>query len=349
MALKNYGVLKGHAIERRLGSGSTPHYQVHLIDGQSSHRIAVNVRSQLAPSEVEYLVVDRFRHPILENLHELAPGFHPVPRKPGGIALDYIRANLLDPRKMVPLPHDVPGPDNDLNEKVDHFVQRAMADENSWIYAFGEKWGPENGKQDKYFGFQPGNGIHDIHMNQGNSAQFTKDDGVYQDGGLLFHYPHQNQWVAVFLKFQSQSWHTNDETGRRLPGAPGGPPIDGRPPGPIGPDDPPTIDQPDGMVRIIAALVNSIEDPERESVTLLNTTPRAITLAGWAIADRTKQKQLLGGQLEAGRTLEVPIKKPLALSNKGGLITVLDANGVKVDGVSYSKEQVQNPGWTLVF
>ena len=41
---------------------------------------------------------------------------------------DYIRSNLFDRERMTPLPHDIPGPDNDLNEKLDHYFQRAMAD-----------------------------------------------------------------------------------------------------------------------------------------------------------------------------------------------------------------------------
>jgi uncharacterized protein YukJ len=350
MPLKNYGVLKGQAIGRRLGSGQKPHYQVHLIDGRTSHRIAVNVRSQLAPSEVEYLVDAHFRHPLLDDLRELGPGFHPQPRKPGGLALDYIRGNLMNPRRMIPLPHDVPGPDNDLNEKVDHFIQRAMADEDAWVYAFGERWGPEEGKQDKYFGFQPGNGIHDIHMNQGNVGAFVKDDGVYQDGGLLLHFPGQQQWVAIFLKFQSQAWHTHDETGHRLPVDVVGPPSDGgETGGRIEPDEPPTFDRPDGLVRIVAALVNSAQSPERETVTLLNTSPTVIDLDGWAIADKQKTKQRLGGTLAPGKTLEVVVKTPVALSNKGGIITLLDRQGLKVDGVSYTKAQAQNVGWTVVF
>jgi uncharacterized protein YukJ len=66
---------------------------------------------------------------------------------------------------------------------------------------------------DKTFGFLPGNGVHDIRMNQGNSQRFRQDDGVWQDGGLLLHYPAQGQWVAIFLAFQSQAWHTDDQTG----------------------------------------------------------------------------------------------------------------------------------------
>ncbi len=77
------------------------------------------------------------------------------------------------------MPHDLPEPDNDLNEKLDQSVQRAMADEKAWVYAFGERWGPES-RADKYFGFIPGNGIHDVHMNQGNVGSFVQDDGVRQ-------------------------------------------------------------------------------------------------------------------------------------------------------------------------
>ena len=119
---------------------------------------------------------------------------------------------------MQPLPFNVPGFDNDLNEKLDRVMQRAVADEDALVYAFGERWGPEPATKDKDFGFLPGNGIHDIHMNQGNAAQFAADDGVFQDGGVLVHFPDQQEWIAIFLKFQSQSWHTDDTTGHSITG-----------------------------------------------------------------------------------------------------------------------------------
>ena len=75
---------------------------------------------------------------------------------------------------MRPLPFSLPGFDNDLNEKLDRVMQRAVADENALVYAFGERWGPEPGTKDKYFGFLPGNGIHDIHMNQGDAASLRR-------------------------------------------------------------------------------------------------------------------------------------------------------------------------------
>lgn len=347
MALKNYGVLKGRPIDRRLGAGSTPHYQIRMVADGEAFRIAINVKSKQSPSELLYLVDDRFQHPICEGLANLDEGFHPLPSNPLGGGLDYIRGNLFRPTQMVPLPHNVDGPDNDLNEKFDALVQRALADESAIVYAFGEPWGPETAA-DRYFGFKPGRGIHDIHMNQGNSGQFMGDNGVWQDGGLLVHFPEQSQWVAVFTAFQSQAWHTDDRTGHPLAGSPPQPGTDSGPNAPTS-EVPPTDDLPDGLVRIVGALVNAVKTPEDEFVTLLNSSPQAIDLAGWHLADKQKARMPLAGPLPAGETRRIHVQAPMVLSNKGGIITLLDERGRKVDGVSYTKEQAQQVGWTLVF
>jgi hypothetical protein len=111
----------------------------------------------------------------------------------------------------------------------------------------------------------------------------------------------------------------------------------------------PTEDLPDGLVRIVAALVNSVQSPENESVTLLNPSDRTIALAGWQLADKQKAKMPLDGTLEAGAVRRVEVRAPMALSNKGGIITLLNADGLKVHGVSYTKAQASHPGWTIVF
>jgi uncharacterized protein YukJ len=102
---------------------------------------------------------------------------------------------------MRPVPYD-------LKDKVEDAVVKAMDQEGSVVYAFGAKWGPEKGKADQYFKFLPGNGIHDIHMNQGNSGKYKKDNGVWQDGALVFSYPN-GKWLAFFFAFQSQTFKTD--------------------------------------------------------------------------------------------------------------------------------------------
>ncbi len=337
MPLKNYGVLKGKAIDSREGMGASPHFQILIVDDDLRHRIAINVKSKVEPSELLYYVDENFDHPMVTELESLPTGFHELPSEPGGMALDYIRGNCFDITMAKPLPHDIPGPDNDLNELIHKYVARAIAMENSAVYAFGEKWGPET-KRDKYFGFKPGNGIHDIHANQGNSDAWKRDDGVYQDGGLIIHLPDEARWVAIFLAFQSQCFHTDDVTGHRIPVA-----CDDIPPEP-------TVIR-DKDVRIIAALINPEgHDYGLESVTFLNTTPDSIDLDGWAIADKNKKKAYLSGSIGAGETLRITLSgKDAQLSNKGGIITLLDRKGLKVGGVSYTKKEASRSGWTMVF
>lgn len=340
MPLKKYGVLKGKAIgAERETEARSPHYQVHIEAGDVQYRIAVNVKSQLSPSELLFLVDDNFQHSITTSLLDLPIGFTGLRSQPGGQALDFIRGNLFNRLDMRLLPPNLPGPNNDLSDQIEHYVKRAIEEPDALIYAFGERWGPEERVPDKVFGFTPGNGIHDIHMNQGNVPRFAGDDGVYQDGGLLFAFPSARQWVAVFLAFQSQAWHTDDRTGHVSPDVPN--------PGP-GPEPNPT--EPDHFIRIVGALVNPIGPaPEQETVTLLNASPNSIDLTGWKIADRLKETHTLSGVLDGGTTLMVPLPQHVQLGNKGGIITLLNEKGLKVDGVSYTAQQARKEGWTIVF
>ena len=335
MPLEHYGVLKGSVVDaRREDAADTPHYQVHVRADGTSYRIAVNVKSQLSPSELLFLVDDRFSHPVIGGLPELPRGFNDLRHEPDALALDFIRSNLFDRLQLRTLPASMPGPDNDLSDRVEHYVARAVQESDAEVYAFGERWGPEQDKPDKIFGFSPGNGVHDIHMNQGNEPRFARDDGTWQDGALVFRFPSTDQWVAVFLAFQSQAWHTDDATGHAI-----------TEPGPL-----PGPTEPDRIARIVGALVNPVGPaPEPETVTLLNASPDPVELTGWELMDRLKNKQSLSGTIAAGGTLTVSVEPPVQLGNKGGIITLLDERGLKVDGVSYTEQQTQREGWTLVF
>jgi uncharacterized protein YukJ len=285
------------------------------------YRIAVNVLSQQAPSELLFLAVDDFQHPVLDLVAELDDGWTALASRPQTGALDFVRGNLFDPADMRPLPPDLPGPDNDLADRLEHYTQRAIADATARCYAFGQRWGPEAGKADKVFGFSPGNGVHDAHMNQGNSGSFTRDDGVWQDGALLFRFG--DEWSAVFLAFQSQSWHTDDRTGHTIPG--------------------PTPTR-RAAVRLIAALV----DAEQPSVTLLNASPAPVELTGWSLADAAKNRHPLTGTLPSGATEQVGVASPFVMAHDGGAITLLDPGRLKIDGSAYTAAEVDE-GWSVVF
>ena len=335
MALDDYGVLAARALDTEREDGTdTPHYQLHLVDAAGEHwRIAVNVESQQAPSELLYLVDDDFRHPVTALLEPLVSGWHELTPGTDGPHLDYIRANLFDRARMRLLPPALEGPDNDLADLLDGWAARAVADATATVYAFGQRFGPEAGVADKVFGFTPANGVHDIHMNQGNAGRFAQDNGVRQDGALLVHFPQQSRWVAIFLAFQGQSFHTDDTTGHPL-------------------DAPPAADG--AAVRIVAALVNPAGPaPEAESVLLLNASPAAVDLTGWRIADRARQSCLISsrppGPLGPGETRRAALIAPVALGNGGGTITLLDAAGLKVDGVAYTGADARREGWNVTF
>jgi uncharacterized protein YukJ len=335
MPLSSYGVLTAGVVDRRREDHEdSPHFQIELADESGTrYRAAVNVKSQESPSELLYLVVEDFRHPVVDLLSTVPSGWTPLAPGPGGANLDYIRGNVLDRAAMRPLPPDADGPDNDLADLLDHYVQRAISDPHALLHVFGQRWGPEH-ISDKIFGFVPGNGVHDVHMNQGNSAAFRRDDGVWQDGGLLFQFPGASQWVAIFLAFQSQAWHTDDVDGHAIDGT-----------------DP--LPQPDGaaVMRIVAALVNPVGPaPERETVTVINASPEPVDLTGWRLADRLKRScPVPAGPIAAGATLTVATSDGMQLGNDGGAITLLDRAGVKVHGVSYTSDQARREGWTAVF
>lgn len=336
MSLPNYGVLVGTitgALDSpaalRKNPGGKPHYQI-LVEAESEqYRIAVNVKSDQQPSDLQCYLNDTYDHPVLEHLKALPLGFSKLPPLPNTAVLDYIRGNLFDFGELRIMPTLLDGPSNDLNDIFDVHVQQAINTEGALVYAFGSKWEDGPHDSDPYFGFRPGQGIHDIHMNQGNTGSHAGDNGVYQDGGLFIYYPDEKRWVAMFMKFQSQFVHTDDNHA-----------------------DPVEPEAETLRVKIFAAQVNPIgNDVGRETVYLLNTTNAPVNLDGWMIADKMKKKEVISNTvLSPFDTVRIVLSGNGAqLSNEGGIITLLDKGGLKVDGVSYTKSDADKQDIVLPF
>lgn len=202
MPLKTYGVLKTTILDRRLATDRSAHYQLLCGVGTARYRVAINARSDLPPSEVAQATLVPFAHPLTERLAKLNDGWHALKAREG---LDYVRGNLCRPDRFQPLPLAKTGPANDLNELFDLHLRKGAR-----VHAFGEPWGPD-AAADPFFGFAHGRGIHNVHQNQGNTRQFRADDGVWQDGGLVIQ--RDGAWTAILLRFQSQSWRTDDASG----------------------------------------------------------------------------------------------------------------------------------------
>jgi uncharacterized protein YukJ len=211
MPVRNYGVLKARVERARAEHrGATPHFDILANAETTLFRIAVNTRStDRRRPDLLYACDEHFEHPLTDGLAALDDGFHPLPLSAGG-GLDYVRDGLITRDRMRVMPCDLPGPDNDLNEMLERWVDVAADDLDARVYAYGSRWGPDH-EHDPVFHFRPGNGVHEVHMNQGNPfGPHGHENGIRQDGALLFHFPDDGRWVAIFLAFQHQTWHTDE-------------------------------------------------------------------------------------------------------------------------------------------
>ena len=330
-AKRRYGALRGKIVatgEERNDTQS-PHYQIMVVADGQPWRVAVNVKStdrgKAADSSfVLYRVVEDFRHPMLETLKAFEDGFSPIAAGAENDGLDYIRGNLFDPKDLRLLPPDEPGDGNDLNDVIDAHIERVKDDPDAVLFAFGQPWGPED-SPDKTFHFKPNRGVHDIHMNQGNpiAGGHAGDNGVWQDGGLLLWFPKADRWVAVFLAFQSQSWHTDDHTGNPIEGRTGAEAAG------FDAQNRPLIaaEQTHPAIEIIAARVKELAH-EPPAVLLLNMGGDDVDLSGWSLMATRNATKSLTGTLTGGHALavEVPAK---FFEDRGGVVSCSARPGSK--------------------
>jgi uncharacterized protein YukJ len=353
MSISNYGVLKGRITDcRQERDDFNPHYQILIRAEGVSFRASINVQSSdRRRPDLLFTVDDDVRHPLTKRLEMLDEGFHPGTDGPDGLSVDYVRDGLVKQGRMHVIPHDVPGVNNDLNEKLDALVRHAIDDPDVQVYVFGSLWGPER-ERDDVFRFAPGNGMHDVHMNQGTARRdrHAGDNGVWQDGAVFLHLRDEGRWVGIYLAFQAQSWHTDDRTGhpaadipahhgrRAAPGARRqASPAPGR------------VKVGEG-VRIAAAEINPAGDDRGvETVTLHNTTSAPVAVDGWMLDNGEDARHTLAGRIAPDARLVVQLPVDVALSNRGGTIVLLNAAGQPVDGVVYTRDHARDEGRVVRF
>ena len=182
--------------------GKPPHYLIPVTASDQQFQVAVNIESDVGDSQVLYNIQTSFTPPNASLLTAFSPGITEITTQ-GDPAIDYVRSRAngqpivtLAQMQLLPLPSEN-GADN-LNNAVIQLLNQATADPNGLLYAFGSQ-------------YSDGTGIHDVHMNQGNPANsFGQDNGIWQDGAILFYLPASSQWMAIFIAFQSESWNTDD-------------------------------------------------------------------------------------------------------------------------------------------
>ena len=344
VAIRRYSVFSGKVIARRSESwGKSSHYYILLEGGGQRFRVAINTRSGTShsrKSDLLYFADDDFRHEVTRRLAAVADGDHHVESRPGGLALDYQRGGMFDRRHMRRIPASRPGPGNDLVDELDYYVERSLADSTSRLHAYGTRWGPELHTPDQVFGFEPGNGIHDVHMNQGNRDEHWHDNGIWSDGGLIFQWrePDPARWSAIFLAFQTQSWHTDDH---------------GHPtPYPDHHDRVLAAGDQDRVLlaRIVAAFVHPNDEKTGvEHVSIRNESQEPLAVGGWRLLNRDGDATVLDGVVPPRTVRRFELGHDVPLSSRGGLIRLLDGDGEEVDGVSFTRHEVQRKHGSLTF
>ena len=208
MPIVNYGALTGKvsalmdstAAQQKDPNGS-PHYMVEVNVSGTLYRAAVNVLSDNNPPDLQFYVDDNYTHPILQTVKGFTPGLFTLQSKVGTGALDYVKESLFDISQMTIIPPaDGPG-GKDLDDIMNQRFGRAQT-EGATVYFLGSCY--MDTTADQYFGFTPAWGIHDIHMNQGSTGSYARENGPYQDGGVFIHYPSDDTWCGMFFKFQSE-------------------------------------------------------------------------------------------------------------------------------------------------
>ena len=218
MPIANYSVLAGRPIAGKVVSGASAHYQITMQAGGGTFTVAVNIQS-VDGSEVLYAIEEGFTPPDPLGLTALPMGITALRSEARGLALDYVRstvngAPMITKSQMTLLPKQsekAKGSSAEaeaiqrakakaLENAVITLLNMTIADKDGVIYAFGSAYA-DGGKVD---------GIHDIHMNQGNPANnHGGDNGVWQDGALFINLPSKGTWTAVFIAFQTESWDTD--------------------------------------------------------------------------------------------------------------------------------------------
>ena len=365
-----YGVLRGVVVAHgREDDPDTPHLQLIVVANGERWRCAINVLSsddKATPDEkeVRFIILDPLTsHPILSRLAGLSAGFTRLPERRSGQTLDFVREPFFAFQDMQHLPFAAPGVGNDLQDLMEVYVNKAEGKPaaEAEVFVWGSKFSggtprPADVK------FNTRQGVHNVHMNQGNpldpvnpNKDHFEDNGVFQDGGVIFKLSNPDRFVGVFLKFESQATQTDDQTGAPL-GVPAIPPPvqpaqPGQPAVPVPPTAPPALPaQP--SVAIVAALVNPEgEEIGNETVTLLNTLSQPVNLAGWRIEDRDGNGDPLDGvQLRGGEARTIVLTGAGArLGNNGGAISLRNREGLRVHSVTYSAEDAAEQGRTIIF
>lgn len=308
----------------------------------------MNIMSSDKDKRLVYWLVSSYnaKKPSTSQLQALSQGFSKQSGS-NSLALDFLREGFINVDSGILLSHDPKNPDEkgDILSYLDPIMNEAVSSKAT-IYLWGSQYNDSNGSS----------GIHDIHMNQGNSGSFEDENGTYQDGGIVIEF--SDRWEGIFLAFASQATKTDskgDPDGPTFATTLSGSTSTSTPGGTSGSNSTSTPTSTTTGVAIEAALVNPTgpdDEPtagaQGETVYVMNRSARAQSLEGWSVGNDKGGSQALPGQISANAKKGIAVSG-FRLSNKGGKIVLKDGKGETVSEVSYTGKEAKREGKLLYF
>ncbi len=315
-----------------------PHIWVILHAGDQQWFATINVRSNkdapgdpIGKSYLYYLIDADFSHPIVPSILARPLGLSPVERSYAGGAIDFQRGNLFNPNDMRVLPLEGVS-DDGLVHRLSGLLELAKS-QNCDVFFYGNAFPKNNPTQtDAVFGYTPDTpfGLDKVLMAQGDSREVNiqlHENGIWHDGACFIWDPTSKRMTAIFLAFQSQGWHTNDN-GDLIFGATG--------------CEAPACDFSAGagtmlpVPKRLAEITSAHRAPDgAASLVVANMGAAALDLTGWRLlVDTVTSFPLPATILAAGQPFSAPLPAG-SLSDAGGLLTLINSAQLRVDGVAY--------------
>jgi uncharacterized protein YukJ len=211
MSNLTYSVLKGRIQNAKPFSANRrkrPHFHILVEGGGAQFDVAVNIVSEdphVDDVRVLFAVKENIQPPRVAELLSLTDGIVDV-TDGSDLGLDYVADSLVTRDEMSLLPIFDPRAGEIEPNEIMNLVNQAVHKQQVRIYAFGHRY-TDNPPTDPAWHFSPDDGVHNIHMNQGNApGNHDDENGRHEDGALLIHFEDTDTWTGVYVAFQTQSF-----------------------------------------------------------------------------------------------------------------------------------------------
>ena len=235
MSLDKYGVLVGtktnYFRDAPDNFGKFYHGNIEVLANGVKYRCAIDVDSQ--KTRVQWRIIN-FDANELNLISQLGDGWHKLPSNEISGAIDYLRWKLMWVTIRIPFlllrKWKIRVPPRLFPFKIKPFTRTEIKMNSLFrIIVLNQEffWKAGNnidaieqlesvinqGEKVFIFGqfFNTGNGVHDIHQNQGDplTSQWSASNGIWQDGATIIKKT-DGSFVGFFNKFETQSFNTND-------------------------------------------------------------------------------------------------------------------------------------------